>query len=230
MKLTKILLPIKDNKIHEWNLNPKVNIISGTNGHYKTSILKSIHEHVQSIKSNSTPPKSNFVMEFDSCLNPDSIYLCPSVPIYNLIDLIFKYQVNKSSTSIDVLIKDQLSKFNPIESENFLMALHMFMPTYIPDKNIHTQDLTFSERYLLYILLTTANTNNKPSILLLDNIGGYLHPTWQQKLIHGLTIINPNLQIIIGTQIPNIINGWKEHDPNTNQLNINEYIHPKYDS
>ena len=222
MKLQKLYIPTKDDNIYEWNLNPKVNILNGDNNLLKTSILKSIHTTVQSMKSEQKhDPK--FLMEFtQDTKSPDSIYITPAVPLYKLMDYIFKFKVDKTYTAIDVLIQDLLSRFNPSDNEKFLMTLHEFMPTYIPDLNIHEQELSFMQRYLIYILLSVVNTNEKPVILLMDSVGGYLQPRWQQIIIKEILHINPNMQIIISTQIQNIIDGCKKHVPNTSVVTINE--------
>ncbi|EGR7968072.1 AAA family ATPase [Vibrio vulnificus] len=77
------------------------------------------------------------------------------------------------------------------------------------DKIISHKDLSSGEKQLLFILLKTINTSDKPTIMFLDEPEISMHLKWQEELISSLNDINPNLQIIAVSHSPALVmRGW----------------------
>ena len=54
------------------------------------------------------------------------------------------------------------------------------------------------------------NLEEKPAILIVDEIDAHLHPSWQRRIIHALTSNFPNLQIFCSTHSPLMLAGLGE--------------------
>ena len=54
-----------------------------------------------------------------------------------------------------------------------------------------------------------ANLEEKPGILIIDEIDAHLHPSWQRRIIPTLTKYFPNLQIFCSTHSPLMLAGLK---------------------
>ena len=54
------------------------------------------------------------------------------------------------------------------------------------------------------------NLQDKPGILIIDEIDAHLHPSWQRQVIPTLTRNFPNLQIFCSTHSPMMLAGLKE--------------------
>lgn len=73
-------------------------------------------------------------------------------------------------------------------------------------------DLSAGEEQLLYILLTVFLMDEKPAILLLDELELSLHITWQEKMLASLNKLNPQCQIIAATHSSSMfVDGWRDH-------------------
>ena len=69
--------------------------------------------------------------------------------------------------------------------------------------------LSSGEKQLLLILLTVFLTDEKDSVILIDEPENSLDISWQYKLINLLADINPNAQFFITTHSPSIFgDGW----------------------
>lgn len=83
-----------------------------------------------------------------------------------------------------------------------------------PNKNDLTppQQLSSGEKQIFYILLYALLQNNKPSVLLIDDIESNLHITRQHFLLNMIRELNPNCQIICTTHSPQLFClDWKNN-------------------
>ncbi|MGG8167806.1 AAA family ATPase [Klebsiella aerogenes] len=70
---------------------------------------------------------------------------------------------------------------------------------------IPIESLSSGERQLIYILLKTANSCVRNTIMLMDEPEISLHLNWQERLIDSIREINPECQLIIVTHSPGIV-------------------------
>ena len=49
-------------------------------------------------------------------------------------------------------------------------------------------------------------------VVLIDEVDLHLHPAWQQKVLNNLTDIFPNVQFIVTTHAPSVINSVKKEN------------------
>lgn len=69
--------------------------------------------------------------------------------------------------------------------------------------------LSSGEKQLLLILLMVFLTDEKDSVILIDEPENSLDISWQYKLINLLVDLNPNAQFFITTHSPSIFgDGW----------------------
>ena len=69
--------------------------------------------------------------------------------------------------------------------------------------------LSSGEKQMLVILLTVLVEDNCPYVLFMDEPEVSLHVEWQSRLIDLILELNPNVQIILTTHSPAVIqNGW----------------------
>ena len=68
--------------------------------------------------------------------------------------------------------------------------------------------LSTGEKQLLLILLMVFNTEKKECIFFMDEPDLSMHVDWKEKFVSTLRKINPNMQLIIATHAPSLIEGW----------------------
>lgn len=115
--------------------------------------------------------------------------------------------------------------------EAFRRAMNEFMPEYknihinrrplrmVIEKNgktINAEQLSDGEKIYLALIgdlchrLSLANPNGDPlngdGIVLIDEVDLHLHPQWQSEVVPALTRTFPNLQFIISTHSPHVLN------------------------
>ena len=62
------------------------------------------------------------------------------------------------------------------------------------------------------------NTAGAPCIFFMDEPDLGMHVEWKQKLILAMRKMNPNMQIILSTHAPSMIEGWYEKVKEMNQI------------
>ncbi len=71
--------------------------------------------------------------------------------------------------------------------------------------------MSSGEKQMLVILLTVLVQDKKPYVLFMDEPEVSLHIEWQKQLIEIITLLNPNVQIVLTTHSPAVImNGWTD--------------------
>ncbi len=71
--------------------------------------------------------------------------------------------------------------------------------------------LSSGEKQMLIILLTVLVQNRQPCTLFMDEPEVSLHVEWQQRLVHLIRDLNPNVQVILTTHSPAVImDGWAD--------------------
>lgn len=75
-------------------------------------------------------------------------------------------------------------------------------------RRIYIDRLSSGEKHLLFILINVANAGS--GIVIIDEPELSMHVSWQKRLIHSLTSLNPNAQIIMATHSPEIVTTEQE--------------------
>lgn len=81
-------------------------------------------------------------------------------------------------------------------------------------------ELSMGEKQLVLLLLMVNNTAGNPCIFFMDEPDLGMHVEWKQKLIISMMKMNPNMQIILSTHAPSMIEGWYENVKEMNQITI----------
>ncbi|MCE8622372.1 AAA family ATPase [Bacteroides fragilis] len=71
--------------------------------------------------------------------------------------------------------------------------------------------LSMGEKQLLLVLLMVYNTLDKPCIFFMDEPDLGMHIDWKSIFIKTIYDINPNMQIILSTHAPSMVEGWFDH-------------------
>lgn len=80
--------------------------------------------------------------------------------------------------------------------------------------------LSSGEKQILLLLLMVSNTNKKPCVFFMDEPDLALHIIWKQKLINELLKMNQQMQIILSTHSPSVIEGWYGKVREINQITV----------
>ena len=79
-------------------------------------------------------------------------------------------------------------------------------------------ELSMGEKQLVLLLLMVNNTAGNPCIFFMDEPDLGMHVEWKQKLILAMRKMNPNMQIILSTHAPSMIEGWYENVKEMTQI------------
>lgn len=88
-------------------------------------------------------------------------------------------------------------------------------------KEISCYNLSTGEKQLLLIFLTVFNTNGEPYIVLMDEPDLGIHIDWKKKLIKSIMMINPNIQLILSTHSPSMLEGYFDKVIEMNEISKN---------
>lgn len=80
--------------------------------------------------------------------------------------------------------------------------------------------LSSGEKQILLLLLMVSNTNKKTCVFFMDEPDLALHIIWKQKLINELLKVNRQMQIILSTHSPSVIEGWYGKVREINQITV----------
>lgn len=87
-----------------------------------------------------------------------------------------------------------------------------------PKNPLSYTDLSMGEKQLLLLLLMVNNTVNEPCIFFMDEPDLGMHVEWKEQLVKVLHKLNPNMQIILSTHAPSMVEGWYEQVKEVQQL------------
>lgn len=83
---------------------------------------------------------------------------------------------------------------------------------------VRYQDLSMGEKQLVLLLLMVTNTREEPCIFFMDEPDLSMHVEWKELLIKQMRDLNPNMQIILTTHAPSMIEGWYEKVKEVKQI------------
>ena len=128
----------------------------------------------------------------------------------------------------------QVAEHNPDIANfmDFYKRLHKFMTSYnvLIDNRIRFKTenekifdytgLSSGEKQVLLLLLMVSNTKQAPCLFFMDEPDLALHIRWKQMLIKELKEVNPNMQLILSTHSPSVIEGWYENVKEVSQITL----------
>ena len=160
------------------------------------------------------------------------------------LDLCIREEINKRNAiftgALEKLFEEmshnltwqQVAERNPDIANfmDFYKRLHKFMSSYnvlidnrirFKTENEKTFDytgLSSGEKQVLLLLLMVSNTKQAPCLFFMDEPDLALHIRWKQMLIKELKEVNPNMQLILSTHSPSVIEGWYEKVKEVTQI------------
>ena len=87
-----------------------------------------------------------------------------------------------------------------------------------PEHILSYEALSMGEKQLVLLMLMVTNTVQEPCIFFMDEPDLGMHVEWKEKLIHEIRELNPNMQIILSTHAPSMIEGWQNRVKEVSQL------------
>lgn len=235
-----------------WNLDRRVNILSGVNGVGKSTILNKVAKglsqggefpshllkgvHLKVVPADAKWIRCDLIRSFDHRLvNGDvlsklDISLATELDwqLYQLQRKYLDYQVNMGNRIIAAL---QSGNADSAEQAQRLAAPKKLFQDLVDDlfsetgkqidrteneirfrqigETLLPYQLSSGEKQMLVILLTVLLEDQQPTVLFMDEPEVSLHIDWQNRLIDLILQLNPNVQIILATHAPAVIQmGW----------------------
>lgn len=87
-----------------------------------------------------------------------------------------------------------------------------------PQTIVRYQNLSMGEKQLVLLLLMVTNTREEPCIFFMDEPDLSMHVGWKELLIKQMRDLNPNMQIILSTHAPSMVEGWYEKVKEVKQI------------
>lgn len=222
-KLSEVNVQLWDKYNVSFTPHTDVNIIVGINGSGKTTLLTEIERAAKDVAM--ADGECIYIPSVDNLFAKDgrkkstalSQYLDsyiydmktgPSLMYYRMsmldapssVQIRVKERINKLLAIINGLFKETGKKIE-IDGNKFII--------YSDGDVLPLVSLSSGEKQLLLILLMVFLTDEKDSVILIDEPENSLDISWQYKLINLLTDLNPNAQFFITTHSPSIFgDGW----------------------
>ena len=214
-----------------WNLDPKVNVLSGANGMGKSTILRRVVSGVRSISSEVTSiateaadgiviktyPDDATLLQYDVITTPD-VRSEFDTNLNELQGRIIHYPRNERWQMFCDMVD---SLFAPTEKTICRDADQVELLQW--GEQLDLKLLSSGEKQMLTILMTVLLEDGEPTVLLMDEPEVSLHMEWQQVLIETVQRLNPNVQIILTTHSPAIImNGWMDKVTEVSDITVED--------
>lgn len=222
-KLSEVNVQLWDKYNVSFTPHTDVNIIVGINGSGKTTLLTEIEKAAKDVTM--ADGECIYIPSVDNLIAKDgrkkstalSQYLDsylydmktgPSLMYYRMsmldapssVQIRVKERINKLLAIINGLFKETDKKIE-IDGNKFII--------YSDGDVLPLVSLSSGEKQLLLILLMVFLTDEKDSVILIDEPENSLDISWQYKLINLLVDLNPNAQFFITTHSPSIFgDGW----------------------
>lgn len=223
LRLSDVNIRLWDKYNVSFTPHPDVNIIVGINGSGKTTLLTEIEKAVKDVVIDADrciyiPSVDNLIAKdgrkkstalsqyldsyiYDMKSGPSLMYyrmsmLDASASVQNRV----KERVSKLLNIVNGLFKETGKKIE-IDGNKFII--------YSDGDILPLYSLSSGEKQLLLILLMVFLTDEKDSVILIDEPENSLDISWQYKLINLLVDLNPEAQFFITTHSPSIFgDGW----------------------
>ena len=129
-------------------------------------------------------------------------YCFQSITGYTKIDV----QFNLDTHDIDIIYCKE-------NQDNQTSKYHRFPMKDLSDGYKNTLSMIADIAYRMAILnpqLSNRVLKETPGVILIDEVDLHLHPQWQQRILKDLTELFPNVQFIVTTHAPAVINSIKK--------------------
>jgi len=214
-----------------WDLDPKVNVLSGANGVGKSTILRRLVSGVRTIDSEVTSiveeaaegiiiktyPEDATLLRYDVITTPD-VRSEFDINLNELQERIVHYPHNEKWDMFCDIVDNM---FAPTEKTICRDADMVELMQW--GEKLDLTILSSGEKQMLTILMTVLLEDDEHTILLMDEPEVSLHMEWQQILIETVQQLNPNAQIILTTHSPAIImNGWMDKVTEVTDITIDD--------
>lgn len=195
-----------------WRLDPEVNVLSGSNGIGKSTILRRMASGVRSLDSNGEDGITIRVYPDDAELLRYDVITTPDVrsEFDENLEALQKRVENYAhgerwATFCDIVDEMFSATGKTIVRDARRVELSQW------GEPLHLRLLSSGEKQLLVILMTVMLEDGNSTTLFMDEPEVSLHMEWQQTLIEKIRKLNPRVQIILSTHSPAIImNGWMD--------------------
>lgn len=202
-----------------WQLDPKVNVLSGANGMGKSTILNRVASGVRTIDSEAasiagdvaegiiieTYPEDATLLRYDVVTTPD-VRSEFDVNLNDLQSRVVHYPHNERWFMFCDIVDELFAPTEKtIDRDADMVELIQW------GEKLNLRLLSSGEKQMLTILMTVLLQDGDYTVLLMDEPEVSLHLEWQQVLIDTILKLNPNVQIILTTHSPAIImKGWMD--------------------
>lgn len=222
-KLSQVDVKLWDKYNVSFAPHPDVNIIVGLNGSGKTTLLTEIEKTV--LKWRKNEDECIYIPSVDNLIAKDGRKKSTALSQY-LDSYIFDMKTGPSlmyyrmsmldaSPSVQSRVKERVNVFLSIvnslfkETDKRIEIDGNKFIIYSDGDMLSLQSLSSGEKQLLLILLIVFLSDEKDSVILIDEPENSLDISWQYKLINLLVELNSNAQFFITTHSPSIFgDGW----------------------
>ena len=226
-----------------WNLDPKVNILSGINGVGKSTILNKVEKGLSAggefpshmlkgVRLKVEPEDAKWIRydmiraqggDDNMLARLQHKYLDYQVNIGNRIIA----ELQKDNTEAAQLLSEPKRRFQDIIDDLFEETGKKIIRTENEirfsqiGETLTPNLLSSGEKQMLAIMLMVLVEDQQPYVLFMDEPEVSLHIEWQKRLIDLILELNPNVQIILTTHSPAVImNGWLDSVTEVNDITI----------
>ena len=200
-----------------------VNIIVGINGSGKTTLLSEIEKSVagNGISCVNIPSIDNLIAR-DGRKKSSALSQYLDSYIYDMKTgpslMYYRMSMLDASPLLQARVKGRINLFCDIVNSLFAatgksidVEGNKFIVN-VQNESLPLQSLSSGEKQLLLIFLMVFLTDEKESIILIDEPENSLDISWQYQLINLLVKLNPNAQFFITTHSPSIFgDGWGDN-------------------
>ena len=226
-----------------WNLDRRVNILSGVNGVGKSTILNKVVKGLEAkwirydvIRSVDRPlMNAEMINKIDLTLVTELDW-----QLFQLQRKYLDYQVNIGNRIIAVLqsgepdaafkaqklsepkkmFQDMVDNLFKDTGKTIIRTANEIRFNQIGEQ-LSPYQLSAGEKQILAILLTVLVEDNQSYVLFMDEPEISLHFEWQKQLIGLVLQLNPNIQIIMTTHSPAVVmDGWTDRVTDVNDITI----------
>ena len=124
--------------------------------------------------------------------------------------------IDKMAAIVSEVTEGYPIRFERVEEDDYGLFPQFITPDGSMPLNVLSQGTQSLVQWLAHLLIGLAeyydypdDIEDRPGVLIIDEIDAHLHPSWQRRIIPALTEHFPNLQIFCSTHSPLMLAGLK---------------------